>query len=377
MANITGQTTTTNVLSNQLAIEIGSEIKLLDPNIQALTVFTREASSKEVGVPKFKWLEDEAKPRFDTTTAAVASTTTQEIPVAHGTYFQQWDLILDTRTGELMRVDNVTGNTLNVTRAIGSTAANLNENDEIMLISTAQPEGDTSKTPRSLVPTLFENYTEIFREPFEISETAANATYIVSPKEWDRKQQRAAVEHAKNIEYANIFGRKSATNPGTAEVRTTGGALSFITTNQTDAGGVVSEAEFGTFLKSVLRYGSPDKLAFCSGTALLALNKFPASKQITKNDEKTYGMDVTRYEGPFGSIHTVWDKLLEGQKYEGYMIVMDMQNVAQRPFRNRDTKLLPNRQPNNQDAKLAEYLTEQGLEFGEQRTHGVLTGITG
>lgn len=377
MANITGQTTTTNVLSNQLAIEIGSEIKLLDPNIQALTVFTREASSKEVGVPKFKWLEDEAKPRFDTTTAAVASTTTQEIPVAHGTYFQQWDLILDTRTGELMRVDSVTGNTLNVTRGIGSTAANLNENDEIMLISTAQPEGDTSKTPRSLVPTLFENYTEIFREPFEISETAANATYIVSPKEWDRKQQRSAVEHAKNIEYANIFGRKSATNPGTAEVRTTGGALSFITTNQTDAGGVLSEAEFGTFLKSVLRYGSQDKLAFCSGTALLALNKFPSSKQITKNDEKTYGMDVTRYEGPFGSIHTVWDKLLEGQKYEGYMIVMDMQNVAQRPFRARDTKLLMNRQPNNQDAKLAEYLTEQGLEFGEQRTHGVLTGITG
>jgi hypothetical protein len=379
MATITGQTSTTNILSTQLPVEIGSEIKLLDPNIQALTVFTREASTKEVGVPKFKWLEDEAKPRFDTTTAAVASTSTQEIPVAHGTYFQKWDLVLNTRTGELMRVDSVTGNTLSVTRGIGSTAANLNETDELMLISTAQPEGDTSKTPRSLVPTQFENYTEIFREPFELSETAANANYQVNPHEWDRKQQRSAVEHAKNIEYANLFGRKSATTPGTAEVRTTGGALSFITTNQTDAGGSLSESEFGSFLKSTMRFPgtSEDKIMFASGTVLQALNKFPSSKQVTSNNDKTYGMNVTRYEGPFGAIHTVWHKLLEGNKYDGYGIVIDMQQVSFRPFRNRDTKLLPNRQPNNQDAKLAEYLTEQGLEFGLQRAHGVLTGVTG
>lgn len=378
MATITGQTTTTNIQSNQLRIEIASDIKLLDPNVQALTVFTREASSKPVGVPKFKWPEDEAKPRFDTTTAAVASTTTQIIPVAHGSYFQQWDLITNTRTGETMRIDSVTGNELSVTRGIGSTAANLNETDELLLSGTAQPEGDTSKTPRSLVPTVSENYTQIFRTPFELSETAANADYQITPNEWDRKQARAMVEHAKDIEYANIFGRRSATNPGTAEVRTTGGALQFISTNQTDAGGSLSEAEFGAFLKSGLRFGSStDKIMFCSDTVLLALNKFPASKQITTNNEKTYGMDVTTYEGPFGKVHTVWHKLLEGAKYGGYGILLDMQNIAFRPYKNRDTKLLQNRQPNNQDAKLAEYLTEQGLEFATQRAHAILTGVTG
>lgn len=375
-AVVTGQTTTTNVASAQLAIDIGKEIKLLDPNVQALTVFSREVSTTETVATKFKWIEDEAKPRFDTTSEAVASTTATEVPVAHGTYFQQWDLVLNTRTGEMVRVDGVTGNTLTVARGIGSTAANMNE-DELMIVGTAQPEGATSKTARSLVPTVFENYTQISRTPFEISETGANISYMVLPKEWDRKQQRAAVEHAKDIEYANLFSRRSATTPGTNETRTTGGALSFITTNQTDAGGTLSESEFGTFLKSVLRFGSTDKLAFCSGTALLALNKFPASKQITTNDETTYGMDVTKYSGPFGTIHTVWHKLLEGQKYEGYMIVMDMQNVAYRPLTNRDTKLLQHRQPNDADAQKSEYLTEQGLEFGLQRTHGVLTGITG
>jgi hypothetical protein len=42
----------------------------------------------------------------------------------------------------------------------------------------------------------------------------------------------------------------------------------------------------------------------------------------------------------------------------------------------RDTKVLPNRQPNDQDGRKDEYLSEVGLQFGLQRTHGVLTGIT-
>jgi hypothetical protein len=52
------------------------------------------------------------------------------------------------------------------------------------------------------------------------------------------------MEHAKDIEYALLLGRKSLDTSGATELRTTGGALSFISTNQTDAGGDLSEAEF-------------------------------------------------------------------------------------------------------------------------------------
>jgi hypothetical protein len=64
-----------------------------------------------------------------------------------------------------------------------------------------------------------------------------------------------------------LFGRKSATTPGATEDRTTGGILSFITTNQTDAGGDLSEAEFNAFMLQVMRYGSDSKLAIASGSA--------------------------------------------------------------------------------------------------------------
>lgn len=376
MATVTGARTTTNVLSNQLAIDIGKRISLLEPDVQILTVFSRKAQTEATVATKFKWVEDESKPRFDTTSASVAVGATTA-SVTHGDYYQQWDQVINTRTGEQVRVDAVSGNTLTITRGIGSTAAEMLEGDELYIIGTAQPEGDTSKPARSRTPSVVENFTQIFRTPFEISETAANVGYMVTPKEWDRLQQNAAIEHAKDIELSLLFGRKSATNPGATEDRTTGGVLSFITSNQTDAGGTLSEAEFNAAMLQAMRYGSRNKLAICSGVGVSALNKFPASKQITKNDETTYGMDVTHYTSPFGSIDVVYHRLMEGTKYGGYIIIVDMNEVAYRPLTNRDTKLQMNRQPNDQDGKKDEFITEAGLRFGLQRTHALITGITG
>jgi hypothetical protein len=156
--------------------------------------------------------------------------------------------------------------------------------------------------------------------------------------------------------------------------------LSFITTNQTDAGGDLSEAEFNAFMLQVMRFGSGSKLAIASGVGVSALNKFPASKQQTKNDETTYGMNVTHYTSPFGDLNLVYHRMLEGTKYGGYIIVVDMEEVAYRYLGNdqvsRDTKVLQDRQPRDQDGTKSEYLSEIGLQFGQQRTHGVLTGIT-
>ena len=376
MATVTGAQTTTTILSNQLAIDIGKRISRLEPDVQVLTVFSRAAQTETTVATKFKWVEDEAKARFDTT-STTATAGTAEVPATHGTFYQQWDQVINTRTGEQFRVDSVNGNTLISTRGIGSTATAMLEGDELYIIGTAQPENDTSKTARSKTPSLVENSTQIFRTPYEISGTAENVGYMVMPTEWDRLQQNAGIEHAKDIELSLLLGRKSATTPGSSEDRTTGGVLSFITSNQTDAGGILSEAEFNAFMQQVTRYGSRDKLGIMAGTALSALNKFPASKQITKNDETTYGMDVTQYTSPFGSLKTVYHKLLEGTKYGGYGIVVDMQEVAYRPLTNRDTKIRVNIQPPDQDGRKDELLSECGLRFGLNRTHGLISGITG
>lgn len=376
MATVTGAQTTTTIVSNQLAIDIGKLIHLLEPDSYPLTVFTNALESRDTLATKFKWMEDESKARYDTQNGGATSGAT-EVPVTHGTYFAQWDQVQNTRTGEQFRVDQVVGNTLVVTRGIGSTAAAMNDTDELLIIGTAQPENDVSKVARSKSPSLAENYTQIFRETYELSDTAANIGYAVNPREWDRIQKNAAIEHSKNKEYTLLFGRKSATTPGSAETRTTGGALSFINSNQVDAGGTLSEQEFGAFMLGVNRFGSKKKLGLLSGAATIALNKFPASKQITKQDETTYGVNVTQYQGPFGILKTVYHPLLEGTKYGAYAIVLDMGNIARRTIPNRDTKIRQNIQPPDQDGRKDEVLEESGLEFGLQRTHGLITGITG
>ena len=381
MATVTGGMMTTNVLSDQLAIDLGDRISLLEPSAVPLTVFSRRARKSKTVATSFGWLEDVSKARFDAVNngAGYASGATQ-IVVDNGAYFAQWDQVIVTRTGEQMRVDSVSTNTLTVVRGIGSTAAAIVDNDELYIIGSAQSENDTSKTAASDVPSKVTNNTQIFRTPFEASDSLRASGFQVAPAEWNRQSQMKAIEHSKDIELSILLGRKSANTVSGKQNRTTGGALSFISTNQTDAGGDLTEVEWNAFLLQQGRYSTQSKLALCSGVGLSSLQKFPAGKMQWKQDESSYGINVGHFYSPFGSLNCVWHRLLEGTKYGGYIVVLDMDEVAYRYLGNdelsRDTKVLTNRQPNDQDGRKDELLTECGLQFGQQRKHGVLTGIT-
>ena len=386
---VTGALGTTQVLSDQLAIDLGDMIHSLEPTAAPLTQFSTRADKRKTVATKFWWLEDNTKQRFNATNASVTNVATSFAVVAgQGGNYSPLDLVLNTRTGEVFRVVSIATDTLTVVRGVGAggTGVAMNASDELYTIGTASTEGDVSRASRNDNPAKVTNNTQIFRNPFDVTGSLDASGFQVSPAEWPRQAKLKGIEHAKDIELSFLFGKKDAYNvaisSGTYEQRTTGGVLSFITTNQTDAGGDLSEAEFNAFMLQVNRFPATQrsKLALASGVAVSALNKFPASKQMTKNDETTYGMNVTNYVSPFGSLNLVWHPMLEGTKYSGYLIVVDMDQVAYRYLGNdqvsRDTKVLPNRQQPDADAKKSEYLTECGLEFGLQKMHGVLTGIT-
>jgi hypothetical protein len=178
---------------------------------------------------------------------ALVGATVIPVTAGQGVNYQQWDQVLNTRTGEQIRVDSVSGDNLTVTRGIGSTAAAMNAADELYLIGTAQPEGDTSKPARSDNPSKVYNNTQIFRTPVEASNSLLATGRCCNPHDWDHQKRKAGVEHAIDKELAFLFGRRSALTSGASEDRTMGGALSFIATNQTDAGGDLSEPEWNAF----------------------------------------------------------------------------------------------------------------------------------
>lgn len=372
---------TGNILSDLKEIDMADTVLELEPDSAPLTVFTSKLSKKKTVNPAFSWLEDELAPRFDAVNngAGYASGATS-IEVDNGAYFEAQDLVYVTRTGETMRVTAVSTNTLTVVRGVGSTAAALVDNDELLIAGTSAEEGDVSKPASSFNPTKVTNYCQIFRTPFEMTETARHTANAVRPHDWARQANKAGIEHNKDKEYSFLFGHPSEVAGTSHPRRTTGGFYHYATQNQTDAGGALTESEFFTALRSAFRYGSRSKLALASRLATDVLNTFPRGKLEVQQSEKTFGVRVMTYVSPHGDLHVVTHNLLEGSVFGGHIAIMDQDLLTYRYLAgnegSRDTKVLTNRQANDADTRKDEYLSECGLSFGHSRAHAVITGIT-
>ena len=380
---VSGQRATNTQGADQRAIDMKDKILLLEPDAAPLTVITKNIGRDKTVDPKFKWMEDELEPRWDAVNngAGYASGATA-IVVDNAAYFRVKNTVYVPRTGELMRVTAVnTGtNTLTVTRGVGGVgAAALVDNDELLIANTSQPEGDASLTPRSRNPVTVFNYTQIFRNGWSMTETARHSKQE-GGNDWNHQAMKKGIEHKKDIEYAIMVGRPSEdTSSGNAE-RTTGGFKHFVTTNITDAAGQLTETEFFTALRPMFRYGAKEKWGVTSALVVDVLNTFPRGKLEVRQGEKTFGLRVMQYISPHGTLNIVTHWLLEGGTLGGQMWVIDTDVVKWRFLAgangSRDTHIRKEIQNRNVDGREDEYLTEAGLEFGLEKRHGQIVGVT-
>lgn len=383
MATVTGQRGTGNVAADQRQTDLSEAISLLRPTAQPLTVLSKRAEQRATGDPKFAWEEDDLEPRFDAVndaTPPVAADTV--ITVDNGAYFAQHDLVVVTRTGEMFRVVSVATNDLTVVRGVGSTAANLADNDELYIIGSAQPEGDTSKPARSSNPANVYNYTQIFRKPWDSTGTWRATRNKTTPKDWDHQAKKTGIEHARDIELSFMFGYRSEDTTGSQPRRTTKGAVRYVTTNVTDAGGTFTETEWNTVMRGGFEYDAGStKLGLASNLVISVLNAFAMGKLETRQGESTYGLKVMRYVSPFGTVDLVPHPELRGAVYGGYLLILDMSEVKYRYLanedENRNTHVRENIQENDRDGRKDELLTEAGLQFGQEKRHALVTGVTG
>jgi hypothetical protein len=382
MAGITGARGTGNVSADQRTIDMAERIALLEPDASPLTVLSKRIMRKRALDPKFSWLEDDREPRFDAINngAGYASGATSLV-VDNGTYFAEHDLVQVTRTSEVFRVTGVSTNTLTVIRGVGGGAAAIVDNDELLILGSAQPEGDTSKPARSSNPTKQTNYTQIVRTPWEATGTWRASTNVTTPNDWNHQANKHGIEHAISLEFCLLFGKASEDTSGSQPRRTTGGALSFITTNVTDAGGTFTEAELNEVLRKGFRYGSRRKALLGASLPISVINQFAQGKLETRVGEETYGLSVTKYVTPFGIVDLITHWLLEGSKWGGTMIGLDLDEIAWRYLandeENRDTHVKRNIQANDADTRKDEYFTEGGMQFGHQKKHFLVHNITG
>lgn len=381
MAQVIGDRSTTNILSNRLVIDMADKIALLEPNETPFMSFLKIAKKQIRTAKSYKveWLEDDIGARWDAINKVAGyNDSATAIDVDNGDYFTAGDIVKVPRTGEVMSVTSVATNEITVVRGFGTTAkAALVDNDPLVIIGNANEEGSGTRGIKTTLEVPKFNYTQIWKTPFGVTNTQ-NATTLYGGKDMDYQRMKKATEHKIDMARSMYFGELKQDIGGTNARRTTKGLLSFLTANNYDANGGLTQSEFDNNISEVVfKHGSKDKILLSSARLLSVINGWALNKLQVNQDASKYGLAIFDYITPFGTYHIMNDqRLLEGAVYGGYGIVLDPENVKYCPLEGRDTKLETNIQANDADKREDQYITEAALEVRLPSTHAVITGVT-
>jgi hypothetical protein len=371
-------------------LDIRDEILKYDPDATPLTVITSRLNSAATVNPEFKWYEKDRPTRRTTTTTTGTGTT---VAVPDLGFFQEHDIWRNTTTGENIRVVTVPGSSGagNITVVRGASPVAFTSGDELLRVGVAQPEGDTSKEPKSRNETPKTNYTQIFRTPYAATRTWQQSETLLRRGDWEEIASDAWLEHMLDIEATALWGVARETLTGDHPRRETGGAYHFITTNVVDVGGAMTEAEFFAGFESLFRYSSSGrvKFAFSGGTPLSVVNGYARGKLevVQADDDDTYGVSISKYRGPEGTLNFVRHQLMaDSTEYAKHILVLDLMGNDKSAPRKRyltgggygdsDTHIRENIQEPDRDGRKDEILTEAGWEWGLEKRHGYYKNVT-
>lgn len=375
--------------SDRQVLDMADKIYLLEPNAAPLYVLVSKLNKRVAINTTFHWLEDELVPTWGLFGANAATDQgTLTATAGEELYFMAGDVIKVPRTGEVMLVQSVsdTDNTITVKRAFGDTAsAAISSTDYYFKIGTAFAEGSTNGdlTTKGTILSEKTNYLQIFRKSVEITRTMANTElYGGADRPYQRKKK--GIELMREMERTFYFGEPKNDTGTTHPTRSTGGIDYFLSTNDTAAGGTLTESEFEGFLRTVFRYGSNSRYLFSAPLILSVISLWAQGKLQMFPKDKTYGIAITQYLSPHGTVNLIKDVELEYRGsiaytsyYGGYAYALELEDIIYRYLQGRDVQMETDIQHPGDDSYKDQYICEVGLELHNEKKHAVLTGVTG
>lgn len=361
------------------------------PNGSApLTAVLALLESEGTNDPKYNWFSKNMATRR---TAANANYTNVAASIVVDDKINRpGQLIMNETTREIMLVTSITGSgpyTLGVHRGEWGTAVAGTAGDFIQINGSAHAEGANTPTSLSTDPEKEYNYTEIFRNSWDLTGTALRTTLKFDPKgPYRARQVDALQDHSVEMEWAFVQGvRAEFITPGETEVtRTTGGVISYIDAENivdvdVDEAGFLGESLFESYIERAFRTTSNramEKLALCGSNALAVANraaKKGSHMQIVPGAE-AFGMNLTRWITPHGTLYFKTHPLFTYHPvWRNHMLILDVRNLKYRYMNGRDTTILRNRQNPGQDKRVDEYLTECGIEVHHPKSHFFIKNI--
>lgn len=380
----------------------------LEPNGTApLTALMGKMSSESVDDPEYSWWEEKqdiVRVKLDAAVAdGVATTFTvfaQGLGDVAGSGASSGGQSLV--AGDLLRVEGTDGavgaeeivivtsvtndTTIVVARGFaGTTAAAIADNSYLTKIGSAFEEGTGAPDAVSKNPTKYSNYTQIFKTTAEITETAKKTRFRTGDPMKNEKK-RKMFDHARDLEYAYLFGVASeAAGSGGKPRRTTGGIMSFLTTNKlafSGGGTAFTEDNFIDTISPVFDFtgagGSNTRICFAGNGALTNLNKLARDSSSTRINfdgiVETFGMKLQRWILPQGELLIRTHPLFNVHPlYRNSMLGINPNGIKDRVLR--ATRFKDNVQAPDDDFQKGEWLTESGLELHHEQTHFYLSNM--
>lgn len=339
--------------------------------------------------PEFSWHEGFYGGRYAKISAVTGTTGALTLSVtgagSETAYiFTVGDIVRNGRTGENFRVATIgSATTITVTaagRSAGTTAAATpTVTDGLYIIGNSSEEGATARNINTTRTSKESNYTQIFRRTIGVTGTE-NATELYGGSDLQEQRRKAFIDHARDIERTIWFGEKSVTTGTNGKpLRTTGGILEFITSNNAyiqDQGGPLTASDFNMFLTEGLTYGSQDKTLFVGGIVSRAIDEIALGQVQTSTGDRKYGLSIRSYETSGGTIKIVRNPEFIND-YAGYAFLLDLSCFKLRYMKGRDTHLRTDIQENSADSRIDELLTDVGLQRKLAANNALLKGVTG
>jgi len=201
----------------------------------------------------------------------------------------------------------------------------------------------------------------------------------------DKERRKKLVEHKRAIEYSAFWGVRALDTSGSEPIGQAGGLFEFVTTNVQNAAGTLTKTLLDTYMRQFLQHGTQNGVLVISPVVAQALSGFLRDIwQPASVDAKVYGAKVDAFiSGAYGFrvpviVKRDWnDFSTASSQYGGWGFYIDLDNYSMPVLDGRDTKQLRDRQNNDADRVDEEYLTELSFKVKIERSHGIITGVTG
>ena len=253
-----------------------------------------------------------------TLTAAVADGVATTFTVGSTSDIVPGDLLMAESTQEIVQVLTVPNSTsITVTRGVGSVAAAAIANGvSLRTVGNAFEEGSVRPSAVSIIATRYVNNTQIFRNSWAVTKTAAAIPQIAGAGYVSESKQDCAALHAMAIEKALFFGQKFMGTKNGQPFHTMEGIVRRVTDaapgNITTLGATTNWTQLEAALDPTLQTvtdpkGGNIRTMFVGGTARRVLHniaRLNSSYQIT-TAETAWGLQIDTIKAPRGTFEII------------------------------------------------------------------------